>query len=567
MDNMNSHTPSSEGISSVHVSSERSIRQKRDLAWKYISEGAGLNGKKILICGFCQKQICGGGINRMKQHLAGAKGNIDACKKVTADVRCEMKGLLEENVKKVNEKKGIFESNDNSTQESPSTGKRKANTQLGSYFKMGLNDKDQPSIKACMQSKERWHDVDMAIALWFYDACIPMNAVNSAFFTTAISKIAGMGHGYTGPSYHSLRVNLLHDAKQHVSLIIDSFRRTWIETGCTIMGDGWKDVRQRPLINFLVYCPKGITFLKSVDASDIYTNAETLCNLFAEIVEIVGHENVIHMVTDNGANYKAAGAKLTERYSQITWSPCAAHCVNLILKDVGEIPNVQSLATLASKVTVFVYNHKCTLNWLRKRPGWREIIRPGATRFATTFIALQSLYERKDHLHALVIDTEFKKFLKMQKGKEVKQIVQDGNFWNNCLMIVRIMGPIIRLLRICDTDEKPTLGYVYEGMYRARLAIKKLFKNRKTLYKPYTSIIKQRWDRMLRLDLHAAAYYLNPAFQYDQENFCKKPEIMRGLLNVIDKQNACSKTKMADELRYFRDTTKMQQYFCFSAFN
>ena len=66
----------------------------------------------------------------------------------------------------------------------------------------------------------------MAIAHWFYDACIPMNAVNSPFFQKAIDQIASMGFGYKGPSYHALRVPLLHDTKKEVQLIVDSFRST-----------------------------------------------------------------------------------------------------------------------------------------------------------------------------------------------------------------------------------------------------------------------------------------------------------------------------------------------------
>ena len=33
---------------------------------------------------------------------------------------------------------------------------------------------------------------------------------------------------------------------------------------------------------------------------------------------------------------------------------------------------------------------------------------------------------------------------------------------------------------------------------------------KKHLYKPYTSIIKNRWDKHLRKDLHTATYWLNP---------------------------------------------------------
>ncbi|KAG6528237.1 hypothetical protein ZIOFF_010388 [Zingiber officinale] len=223
------------------------------------------------------------------------------------------------------------------------------------------------------------------------------------------------------------------------------------------------------------------------------------------------------------------------------------------ISDIGQMNDVKAIVSLASTVTVFVYNHKYTLNWLRKTKGWKEIIRPGETRFATTFIALKSLHDHKDSLQALVTSGDYKKFLKIDKGKEVKQIVLDEKFWNNCLITVRIMGPLIRLLRVCDTDERPSLGYVYEGMYRAINGIKKLFKNKERFYKPYTDIINERWDRMLRKNLHADAYYLNPAFQYDP-TFSTHPEITNGLFDYIEsKVDWCSLDALTYEIGMFRD--------------
>ncbi|XP_039138737.1 uncharacterized protein LOC120276061 [Dioscorea cayenensis subsp. rotundata] len=58
---------------------------------------------------------------------------------------------------------------------------------------------------------------------------------------------------------------------------------------------------------------KRISFIKFVDALDLISDAQTLCNLFAEIMEIVGWQNVVHMITDNAANYKAAGRVLNEK--------------------------------------------------------------------------------------------------------------------------------------------------------------------------------------------------------------------------------------------------------------
>ncbi|KAJ0447335.1 putative HAT dimerization domain, ribonuclease H-like superfamily [Helianthus annuus] len=474
----------------------------------------------------------------------GVKGDIEPCKKVPADVRFTLQGILKEievksrgkstavgsSVDVIDDDEEVVEINDQTQK-----GKRKAKSNLHPFFTKAINDPSQPTIKKAMQCKEKVHDVDLAIAMWFYDACIPMNACNSPYFQLAVDKIASIGYGYKAPNYHALRVNLLKDAKTSVGLLIDSYRSDWIENGCTIMSDGWRDVRQRHLINFLVYCEKGISFIKSVEASDIESNSENLCNLFAEVVEMVGVKNVVQIVTDNAANYKKAGKLLCARHSSITWTPCAAHCLNLVLKDISELENVAKLVKLASRVTVFIYNHKMPLNWLRKRKGWTEIIRPGPTRFGTTFIALKSLVDHKNDLQALVISNEFKKMLKLGNAIECKEIVMNETFWKNCLITVTVMTPLLRVLRLCDTDEKPSLPYVFEGMNRADKGIKALFQEKVDFYKPYVDIIDARWKNMLRSSIHCAAYWLNPAFQYDKENLCKDKEVFKGVLDMVEK--------------------------------
>ena len=73
------------------------------------------------------------------------------------------------------------------------------------------------------------------------------------------------------------------------------------------MGDSWTDNKQRTLINFLIYCFEGILFVKSIDDSDIVKDATNLFKLFDEVIEWVGPLNVVHVVTDNAANYVAVG--------------------------------------------------------------------------------------------------------------------------------------------------------------------------------------------------------------------------------------------------------------------
>ncbi|KAL0342505.1 UNVERIFIED_CONTAM: hypothetical protein Scaly_1913100 [Sesamum calycinum] len=124
------------------------------------------------------------------------------------------------------------------------------------------------------------------------------------------------------------------------------------------------------------------------------------------------------------------------------------------------------------------------------------------------------------------------------------------------VILLSKLEPLVRLLRIYDSDEKPSLGYVYEGMYRARKAIKALFRNKKRLYQQYVDIINARWDKMLRKSLHVAAYYLNPAFQYDKESFCEKTEVLSGLLEYIDTRVDTGGNKAYNEISLYRDRQK-----------
>ena len=195
------------------------------------------------------------------------------------------------------------------------------------------------------------------------------------------------------------------------------------------------------------------------------------------------------------------------------------------------------------------------LSWLRKREGWKEIVRPGVTRFATTFITLKSLYDHKHDLQALMVDKHFTnhRLAKSAAGKAVSAIILDSKFWNDCLNIARLMAPIIPLLRIVDGDEKPSMGYVYEGMQRAKNAVKEMFRNRMALYKPYTDIIKARWDKHLKRHLHAAAYFLNPAFFYDV-NYREKSRVMESVIGLLEIKAFCpNMSKAIREMQVYRD--------------
>ena len=120
------------------------------------------------------------------------------------------------------------------------------------------------------------------------DAGVPFNASNSKYYQPMLDAIASFGPGYRGPNFHDLRGYLLEKNIEKVQKFVEGFCSVWKETGCTIMADGWTDQRRRTLINFLVQCPKGTVFLKSIDATEVSKTAETLFKLLKEVVQFVG---------------------------------------------------------------------------------------------------------------------------------------------------------------------------------------------------------------------------------------------------------------------------------------
>ena len=118
------------------------------------------------------------------------------------------------------------------------------------------------------------------------------------------------------------------------------------------------------MINFLVNNPYGTIFLKTVDASKSVKDAKLVFELLDGFVEEIGEEIVVQVVTDNASAYKAAGAKLMENRQSLYWTPCAAHCIDLMLEKIGELPQHRNALTKSNKVSNFIYNHL----WVLERP-------------------------------------------------------------------------------------------------------------------------------------------------------------------------------------------------------
>ena len=159
------------------------------------------------------------------------------------------------------------------------------------------------------------------------------------------------------PTYHETMVTFLKKKVENMHFTLDKYKNGWKKTSCTLMSNGWTDNRERSITNFLVNSPKGTVFLKSIDTSDISKNAKNLFQMLDSLVQEIGEGNVVQVVTDSASACVSVGEKLMEKRRKIFWNPCAAHCIDLMLHDIGDLPVHANTIKKAKKITIFIYRH------------------------------------------------------------------------------------------------------------------------------------------------------------------------------------------------------------------
>ncbi|KAL6342296.1 hypothetical protein AAG906_007510 [Vitis piasezkii] len=251
--------------------------------------------------------------------------------------------------------------------------------------------------------------------------------------------------GIEPPSPYEIKNKYLEMEYKEMEAYVNQQREKWKTYGCTII-----------IINFMVYSKGTTVFLKSVDASNYIKDHKYIYELLKTIIKEVGKENVVQIVTDNGSAFMKAGKQLMKKYN-LYWTPCAAHCIDLIFEDIGKRPNVIEVINNARKITNFIYNHVV-----------------------------------------------------------------------------------------------PTMPFVYELMH-----VMKENLIRQGAGDWMFKIIQDRWQKTLKHPLHAAAYFLNPRFQY-RRGVGSDPELLQAVHDVFAKLDPTLESlgQFGNELVLFRDAKR-----------
>ncbi|CAI7864028.1 unnamed protein product [Closterium sp. NIES-54] len=143
------------------------------------------------------------------------------------------------------------------------------------------------------------------------------------------------------PSAYMVRGPLLDKLKAETETLVQPLKDSWASTGCTLSVDGWSCMKSRGLICIIGQNDTAPVLVEVVDSKTTKKTGTYLSELIRTAICKVGDKKVVQVVMDNASNNKSAAAKLEPEYPSIFFTNCAAHCLDLMLHDIGSIDLVK----------------------------------------------------------------------------------------------------------------------------------------------------------------------------------------------------------------------------------
>ncbi|CAI5965587.1 unnamed protein product [Closterium sp. NIES-64] len=360
---------------------------------------------------------------------------------------------------------------------------------------------------------------------------LAFNVSKSKSIQAFVDAVIMYAKPYTLPTPYKVSGPLLDKLKADSEDLLRPVKESWKTSGCSLSVDGWTDIKSRGFVCVIAQNDTAPVIVDIVDSKTVKKTGDYLATLIQGAITIVGPKHVVQVVMDNASNNKNAASKLSADYPHIFFTNCAAHCLDLMLHDIGKIPAVKLVLSQVHQVVMMIKGSASAVVLFRELFTKLSLVRPGATRFGTQVIMLGRFLEVKRALRAMVISEEWEDVAvaRTEEGMEVRKLLLDDVFWDCGSAVHRLMTPIYEVLRAVDTRAQ-VMGQLYCLMLEATVKtnaaaetaaahfIKRtgllLPKDRSTFLTSIKAIIARRWDAQLHNPLHAIGWLLNPRNQY-----------------------------------------------------
>lgn len=300
------------------------------------------------------------------------------------------------------------------------------------------------------------------------------------------------------------------------------------EAMVSIMSDGWSNIRNEGIINYMVHTSKGDLFYdfslpKAQRHTGIYIASE-----LSRIIEEIGASKVTAVITDNAANMRAAWAELKMRYPSLQCIGCGSHTQNLLMKDMESMTTLRDHVTTCKLVVKFFkLKHVPNAVLQEKQCGNGISLKlPVETRWGSTVACMDSIQANKQWLKESIVNIDVDSIA----PANIKTSILSDVFWDRNEKFLKLLSPLVRLITYME-NTNATLSDVRHKIYKLKdhfsaQMSESPFAEEKSLMKNFEKRIE-----MMCTDTHNAAYLLDPRYRGENLNH---EELDRAIALITD---------------------------------
>ena len=189
--------------------------------------------------------------------------------------------------------------------------KEKYSTKLINEQEISKDNNENSDNNTIKKIDDYKKETDIKIARAFYASGIPLATIENPFFIQALHQI---NPEYNPPSRKVLSTRLLEKEYKQVSTDIKKLVKN--ASYVCLTSDGWTNIHQESIINFMVTTPQPI-FWKALETKESSHTGEYIACQFEIVIEEIGISKIAAIITDNARNMKKAHKILSKKYPNI----------------------------------------------------------------------------------------------------------------------------------------------------------------------------------------------------------------------------------------------------------
>lgn len=210
-------------------------------------------------------------------------------------------------------------------------------------------------------------------------------------------------------------------------------------------------------MNIIITTPEPVVY-KSLSTTTSRHTAEYVANELSIVIDSIGKDRCLGVVSDNAASMKKAWTILKNdpRYKDlpIAYYSCICHTLNLLVHDIFKLKNVSALEEIAKTIVKTINNThilKSTFVIIQKskKEVFTTLKMPVKTRWGSIVHCLESLIQNKGILQQLAWSDDENVVKKLEN---IQMHIVEFSFWYKIDKVLDLMKPIAEWIKKLESD-------------------------------------------------------------------------------------------------------------------